>query len=280
MERTAKIIIIMLAFAILTMLCGAPYRTGPSIPYQGSISDFAPYNQYLFVDITGFADDAYNDKDYITAESLYQKAYQLAFRKNNYKLIGIALLGLGTTLGAQAEYSVSITKLNNCLHYKDNIENLNAVSQIYYNLAISYHYLNKLDTAIQNYTFAINLNLNAYWAYANRADAYREKQSNDSAISDYNRAVKLDSTNAIIYCNRGLAYLGNSEYGSAIPDYHKAIELKPNYADAMVYLADAYLIKNDKISAQHWYEQALQYKEHLKVWIETEIQKKYKTLFK
>ncbi len=272
MERITKIIIINLTFIIL------PILAGPSIPHQCSISDFVPYNQYLFVDITGLADDAYNDKDYTVAESLYRNAYQLAIGKNNYKLIGIALLGLGTTLGAQEEYRASIAKLNNCLYYKDNIENLYAVSQIYYNLAVSYHYLNKLDTAIQNYTLAINFDSNAYWVIIDRADAYREKQSNDSAISDYNRAIKLDSTNAVIYCNRGLAYLGNSEYGLAIQDYHKAIELKSNYADAMVYLADAYLIKNDKISAQHWFEQALKYKEYLKNFATNEAQEKLREL--
>jgi tetratricopeptide (TPR) repeat protein len=224
----------------------SPIFALPSTTHNIGIADFVQYNQYLFVDITGLADDALHSKNYKTAESLYYSAYNLAVSKKNYKLIGYALLGLGTTFRVKGQYDDAITTLNQCMNYKDNITDSLPVSLIYYNLALSYHYLNLLDSAIENYSWAISFHPNAYWAFLNRSDAYRDKQEYGSAILNYDQAIQLDSSNA----------------------------------DVMVNLAEVYLIKNDILSAQYWYEQALKYKEHLNVFTETEIQEKIMVLQK
>lgn len=225
-------------------MIASPIFTLPLKTHNTGVADFVQYNQYLFVDISGFADDAMNDKDYRTAESLYYSAYDLAVSRKNHKLIGYALLGLGTNFRIKSQYDSAVVKLNQCLNYKDNIADSLPVSLIYYNLALSHHYLNHLDTAIENYTCALNFYPDADWVMINRGDAYRDNEEYSSAITDYNQAFQLDSTNA----------------------------------DVMAELAEVSLIKKDTISAQYWYERALKYKERLSLFKESEIQEKIKNL--
>ena len=53
------------------------------------------------------------------------------------------------------------------------------------------------------------------------------KSEYDSAIRDYTKAIELDPKFVDAYNNRGLSYDNKKEYDSAIRDYTKAIELDP-----------------------------------------------------
>lgn len=231
-------------FITLIIISVSLIFASPSIVHNTGIADFVQYNQYRFVDISGLADDALNRKDFKTAESLYYRAYDLAISKKNHKLIGFALLGIGTNFRIKEEFDSALIKLNQCLNYKDNIADSLPISLIYYNLGLSYHYLNNLDTALMNYTSALNYYPNAYWVLINRGDVYQDLKEYSSAISDYQQALQLDSTNA----------------------------------DVMIKIAEICIVKKDLISTQYWFEQALKNKERLTLSKESEIQEKLKAL--
>ena len=54
----------------------------------------------------------------------------------------------------------------------------------------------------------------------------------NSAIDDFTRAIELDPNDAKAYNNRGIAYRYLGEYQQAIDDSTKAIELDSNDAEA------------------------------------------------
>ncbi len=233
-----KIIIIIFTITITTSFAL------PTIVHNTGIADFIQYNQYLFVDISGLADDALNSRNFKSAETLYYDCFNLAKSKKNHKLIGYSLLGLGTFYRIKSQYDSVLSKLNQCLNYKDNIADSLPISLIYYNLALSHHYLNNLDSALLNYNSALNYYPFGYWTLINRGDAYRDKQEYSDAISDYLQYLDKDSTNA----------------------------------DVMVNIAEVYLIKNNKIDARHWYEQALKSKNSFTIFKESDIQEKINNL--
>jgi len=96
------------------------------------------------------------------------------------------------------------------------------------------------QSAIDNYTKAIELDPEYAAAYANRAAAYHNIGQTQQAIDDYTKAMeinpKLDA-----YCNRGKAYGKQGEYQQAIDDFTKAIKLNPELSDAYRGRGVAYL---------------------------------------
>ena len=62
-------------------------------------------------------------------------------------------------------------------------------------------------------------------SYGNRGNAYASKGEFDTAIKDYTKAIELNPNYAEAYYNRGNAYYKKGEFDTAIKDYTKAIEL-------------------------------------------------------
>ena len=62
-------------------------------------------------------------------------------------------------------------------------------------------------------------------AYHNRGDAYGLKGDIDSAISDYTKAIELNPNYAAAYNSRGRAYTRKGDYVRAVDDVTKAGEL-------------------------------------------------------
>jgi len=302
----------LIGILIIGVLITSTLYAGPTISYEGLFGEFVQYSAYQFVDFIENGDFSYARNDYISAESLYQKACEFAASRKNYKLLTISLLSLGTALGKQGKTEQALVTFNQCLNNKISIENPNLLSILYFNLGVAYHTLNYFDSAIINYSTAIGIVPSEYSFYMNRADAYQGKKKYDFAIldysrtielessytnaynnrglcyyfkrnyfdalKDYNKAVELDSGYVSVYRNRGLLYEAEKEYDLAIQDYNQAIKLDTAYAEVMVELGNVYLTKNDKISALHWYEQALKYHEHLNNYTETDVQDKINKL--
>ena len=102
----------------------------------------------------------------------------------------------------------------------------------YYNRGISYDALNQFERAIQDFDKAIELDPNDAVAYYNRGNSHHNLMQYELAIQNYNKAIELDPNDTDAYYNRGNSHKNLMQYELAIWNYDKAIELDPNYAAA------------------------------------------------
>jgi tetratricopeptide (TPR) repeat protein len=70
--------------------------------------------------------------------------------------------------------------------------------------------------------------------YLSRGLAYERKGALDSALEDYNRAIEINPKDAYLYSNRGRCYAIKGLHDNALKDYNKAIEMEPQLADTYV----------------------------------------------
>jgi tetratricopeptide (TPR) repeat protein len=75
-----------------------------------------------------------------------------------------------------------------------------------------------------------------------------KKVDYETAVRDYSKAIELNPKYATAYNNRGFAYMKLSKYNEAIIDFDKAIELNSKYATAYNNREIAYNRLNDKES--------------------------------
>jgi hypothetical protein len=96
----------------------------------------------------------------------------------------------------------------------------------------AYFHINKLDSAIDNYTKAIELNPKIVEAYNNRGHIYSEKGYFDQAISDFTKALEINPNYPEAYFNRGNTYQKIERYDFSISDYKEFLKIIPNHAEA------------------------------------------------
>lgn len=97
--------------------------------------------------------------------------------------------------------------------------------------AISEH---EFETAVTEYSLAIDLSPENALAYAGRGGAYYHLGEIDLALADLNEAIRLDPGLARAYSDRGGLFCVRKNYDLALSDLNKAIALDPNLCDAYV----------------------------------------------
>lgn len=80
----------------------------------------------------------------------------------------------------------------------------------------------------------------------------------ESAIEEYTKAIELDPSNAIYYSNRAAAYTMKGDYEEAIEDCQMAININPSYAKGYSRLGAAFMGQEDYEQAMGAYEKAVQ----------------------
>jgi len=85
------------------------------------------------------------------------------------------------------------------------------------------------DSAINDYTKALDLNSSYVGAYNGRGLARSHQGNFDGAITDFSAAIKLKPAFTEAYFNRGNAAFLGGNLDMAIADYTKVIELKPDH---------------------------------------------------
>ena len=89
------------------------------------------------------------------------------------------------------------------------------------------------DTAIKEFSKAIELDPQNADAYDLRASAYVRTGYNKRALSDYNNLIKLCPNDACAYSARGFVYYDLGQDNEASADFKKASELNPEFTIAM-----------------------------------------------
>src|SRR5262249_26114488 len=84
------------------------------------------------------------------------------------------------------------------------------------------------DSAIADFTRAIEIEPNDASAYTNRGSAHYEKGEFDHAIADLNKALELNPKSALAYCNLGWTSEPMQDEQRASAHYRRAIEIDPS----------------------------------------------------
>ena len=106
-------------------------------------------------------------------------------------------------------------------------ENRQLQAQAWFSVGYLYHERDDLETAIDAYTKAIELNPALAGAYNNRGNAKSNLSQYQAALADYDRAIELNPAWAGAYTNRGLVKRDLGQYQAALADHDRAIELNP-----------------------------------------------------
>lgn len=115
------------------------------------------------------------------------------------------------------------------------------------NRGVAYRRKGSFDSAIADYTRAIELAPDFAAAYSNRGLAYAKNDLYDLSIEDLTQAINIDPDNADSYLKRGNAYFDKGEYEQAIADFNSAIVLEPELALAYQNRSDAYREKQASV---------------------------------
>ena len=95
----------------------------------------------------------------------------------------------------------------------------------------SYHELNILDKASDDYTKAIKLNPSYDEAHNNRGLIYGQLRRFDLATNSFTKAIEINPQLKEAYNNRGVARAATGDKKNAIKDFTKSIQLDKNYIE-------------------------------------------------
>jgi|WetSurMetagenome_2_1015567.scaffolds.fasta_scaffold00003_210 protein O-mannosyl-transferase len=99
---------------------------------------------------------------------------------------------------------------------------------IYYNRAMIYDQLNARETAIDDYTKALELDPGLVLSVlSNRSVLYLETGKFKEAKGDLDKLITLEAGNYMLYFNRAFAKLQMGDKDGAIDDYKKVLQLNP-----------------------------------------------------
>lgn len=94
--------------------------------------------------------------------------------------------------------------------------------------------------------------------YRKRADENIGKGEFDSAVSDYSKAIELNPKDAATYLNRGRAYSNKKSYDLAMLDYDKWVELSPKETTAYFTRGDLHEKRGNLQLAMSDYRKAIE----------------------
>jgi tetratricopeptide (TPR) repeat protein len=97
--------------------------------------------------------------------------------------------------------------------------------KVYLNRGISYQYLQEYESAMTDFTKAIELNDTSASVYQGRAMLYYEMKDYSAAVNDFNKVLELGQENAAILFNLGMSYFRLEQKDKACPLLQKSCTL-------------------------------------------------------
>ncbi|MFN5538450.1 MAG: tetratricopeptide repeat protein [Candidatus Melainabacteria bacterium] len=118
-----------------------------------------------------------------------------------------------------------------------------------YNQAVNDFASQNWQSAIDNFTKAIEIDPDSARAYLQRGVAKRKTNDYSGAIVDYGQAIEIDPDLYEAYVNRGVAKSLLFDYKGAIKDYSSALNIKPNSKSALLNRANGKEKIDDNLGA-------------------------------
>jgi tetratricopeptide (TPR) repeat protein len=100
-----------------------------------------------------------------------------------------------------------------------------ALYKIYLNRGIAYQYLQEYDSAMTDFTRAIELKDTAASVYQGRAMLHYEMKDYSAAVNDFNKVLELGKENSAILFNLGMSYFRLEQKEKACPLLQKSCTL-------------------------------------------------------
>jgi tetratricopeptide (TPR) repeat protein len=152
----------------------------------------------------------------------------------------VLLLTLGLARFQVEDYEGAIERFTRATEQPVVPEEMTFRTYVYLYRGNSYARKGQFDSAIADFTKAIELNPQDAIAYNNRGNSYARIEQFNLAIADFTKAIELNPQDAIAYSNRGNSYDSKGQFDSAIADFTKAIELNPQDAIASYNRGNSY----------------------------------------
>ncbi len=203
---------------------------------------------------------AYTDflaRNFSRAESSYTEVYNQVNTTVNYKIIGLALFGIGASQGMQNKYNDAINNLILSSKFQQEINNDTTLFQICFDLGLCQFVVLNYDDALSSFKQSLSINPTSDQALIGLAETYTRKKEYDSALVNCDRALKLNPKSCDAYKAKASVYIMEKEYDKAMAELDTLDGL------AMARIGLAYSTKLDKGSVMYWLNKALKHKERL-----------------
>lgn len=93
--------------------------------------------------------------------------------------------------------------------------------------------MNDMESALDAFNTAIDLNPDFSYSYNDRASCHRKMENHLLAIADLERAASIDPQEPMFYNNLGSLYKKTGDASKAISAYNRAIGVKKDYFEAL-----------------------------------------------
>lgn len=153
---------------------------------------------------------------------------------------------LGISIAQKGEYEKAIEHFNIAIKLEPNN------SSAYYNLAVCYMRMEKIDLAIENFKKCNGIYPN-YKALINLGALYTEKAMYNESIKYLELAKALNEKDIELLHRLGLVYGLNGDYQNAIENFRKVLELDPDNKSAYYNLGVTYQhIGNNELAIENF----------------------------
>jgi tetratricopeptide (TPR) repeat protein len=102
----------------------------------------------------------------------------------------------------------------------------------YYNRGTIYYEMGEVDSALVDYSEAIQMDTTDVAALNNRGNIYASRGAYENAISDYDAAIKVAPDVPHLRYGRGVAYARSGNLEAAMQDFNDTIEMDSSFARA------------------------------------------------
>lgn len=114
-------------------------------------------------------------------------------------------------------------------------------------MGIYYNEKGLVDSALNTFSTAIQLNPNRYATYYNRAKIYRQLKNWDAMVADLDAAIRINPNYADAYSERGNLYGNFGKFDKALSDYDRYVNLRPDDATGYFYRGQAFAFIGKKV---------------------------------